>query len=60
VNAKKRKQLRQTLERLDRRQLIALAVQKEELPYVLARTQTHEELVDVLTDAEVSLKPEPA
>jgi hypothetical protein len=48
------------LERLDRRQLIALAVQKEELPYVLARTQTHEELVDVLTDAEVSLKPEPA
>lgn len=60
MSSKKRKQLRQTLAALSRQQLIALAVQKEELPYALARTQTHEELVAALVDAEVSLKPEPA
>lgn len=58
MNAKKRKNLKHQLEKLSRAQLIALATQKEVMPYTIAVGQTKEALVDGLVVVEGVLKPE--
>lgn len=57
MNAKKRKQLRKQFEELTKPQLVALAVQKEVLPYQIALGQTKESLVETLITVEGVLKP---
>ena len=60
MNAKKRKSLTIQLSALTRAQLVALAVQKEVLPYQIALGQTKEALVESLIVVDGVLKPEVA
>jgi hypothetical protein len=60
MNAKKRKNLKIQLNALTKAQLIALAVQKEVLPYLIALGQTKESLVETLLPVEGVLKPQEA
>lgn len=58
MNAKQRKHLKKQLEVLTRAQLVALAVQKEVMPYQIALGHTKEALVEALIVVESVLKPE--
>lgn len=60
LNKKQRKALRACFDKLTRQQLIAIAVQKEVLPYREARTKTREDLVETLIKIQGVLKPVPA
>ena len=60
MNAKTRKQLKHQLEKLSRAQLVSLATQKEAMPYIIAKGQTKEALVEALVVVEGVLKPEQA
>jgi len=58
MNAKKRKNLKVQLNALTKAQLVALAVQKDVMPYQIALGQTKEALVESLIVVEGVLKPE--
>lgn len=60
MNAKERKHLMSQFEPLTRAQLIALATQKEVMPYQVARVQSKEALIESLIVVEGVLKPEQA
>ncbi len=57
MNGRQRK-LKTKLDALSRQQLIALAVQKEALPYQIALGQTKDKLVETLVTVNGVLKPE--
>lgn len=57
MNAKKRKHLKSQFADLTQPQLVALAVQKEVMPYAVAKGQTKEALVEALIVVEGVLKP---
>lgn len=60
MNAKKRKQIKHQLEKLSRAQLVALATQKEVLPYREAKSKDKDSLVEACLPVEGVLKPEEA
>jgi len=57
MNAKQRKYVKTQLNDLTKAQLVALAVQKEVLPFLIAQGQTKEALVESLIDVKAVLKP---
>ncbi|MHC4371202.1 MAG: hypothetical protein ACYSW8_26620 [Planctomycetota bacterium] len=57
MNGKERKKVRTQLERLTRAQLVALAVQKTDVPYQTIMTRSSALLVQDLIEVENILKP---
>jgi len=60
MSKKKRKHFRDQIEALTKAQLVALAVQKEVMPFLIAKGRTKEALVESLIAVEGVLKPEQA
>jgi hypothetical protein len=60
MSSKKRKHLKAQFEALTRPQLVALAVQKEVIPYAIAIGMSQAALVESLIVVEGVLKPVPA